>query len=200
MAYDYTLGFLERRKEDIKVIETCYTNRTPFSQTFDYPNEAARARVNISNVLRSLALHYPDQYKHVRQVVRTRIDPLPTGKWRLTIYPAAPGEKIEGRPPGQATRTSWEGMQAREAVIGDEHRFPEIIKDGETWTRFVEASVLATKEVKRMIAELSTEPSLEDLEQFTELFGLHDEMPENERWRAWKVSMNGPTTLVLERA
>lgn len=192
MGYDYNLAFLERRKDDIAMIETCYKNRTPFSQTFDYPNECVRARININNVLRSLALHYPEQYGHVRKVVRTRVDPMPNGKWRLTVYPSAPGEKIEGRPPGQVTRTSWEGMTDRKVVIGSEYTFPDLIDTEAKWLRLIEEALEAQKEVKKIMAEFAGDL---DLPMMTEVFAGEQHKPEDR----WRVSANGPSTLVLER-
>lgn len=192
MAYDYTLGFLDRHKEDVSMIEECYRTRRSFVKVFDYPAEVTVERKSISNVLRSLAVNYPDQYLHVRKTVRTKIDPLQNGKWQLTVYTVAPGEKVEGRPPGAATRTSWAGGSARDARIGTDYQFPDVIEAEPEWLRFMDEVLRADKTVKRITAEFAGDLDMPAMEA---IFAGDQHKPEDK----WRVSANGPSTLVLER-
>jgi hypothetical protein len=192
MAYDYTLSFLARHTEDVDMIEECYRTRKSFQKVFDYPAEVTVERKTISNVLRSLAVNYPEQYLHVRRTIRTRIDPLDNGKWQLTVYAMAPGEKVEGRPPGVTTKTSWIGTSERMAVIDSEYAFPDVIEDEPTWMRLMEQVLHCDKTVKRITAEFAGDLDMPAMEA---IFSGEQHKPED-RWRA---SANGPTTLVLER-
>lgn len=186
MAYDYSTQFLEKNVHDVAAINRVYNEGAVLRQEYDTAWDLQRAQFRINNVLRSLAVNYPEQYVTVRKSVRlkTNMD-VETRKWILIMY-RWDGSVIVGRPPGENTRSTWIEPGIGTLAPREEVMYPTTIEEQEhfeKWRLWLLELPQGTKKVSvRFVDEIQPEF----------LVGLiADE---------WKVYSRDPKTLILERA
>jgi hypothetical protein len=164
------------------MVNKAYKSGVVFKKDFVDPRELNRARMVVSNVLRSLALHYPDEYLGVRQTVRTW-STYENGVWRLSVGPST--VKQVGRPPGGNTATT--GFVGNPIVpTSTEYYHDQTIGTAEEFSRFAGRVLELQPETNVATAEFAD--VLENLEPFEAMFGDH-----------WNIEAVGPTTLQLTR-
>lgn len=186
MGYDYTIEFLQRNRADVQVLEEAFKTKQVFKKEYEGARDCANEQKRINNVLRSLAVNYPDEYVGLRMAIRTWT--LPPTKvnphWTLCVGPA--WNKMPGRKPGETSTSQWGRIGEPAVAIGTEYHYPTVVTDNVQMTKLLWAldhEIPSTTSV--IVVEFQEEPPID---------WVHEMFDEQ-----WMVQMNGPTTLRLER-
>lgn len=190
MGYDYSLGFLEKHKATVKQLVELAVSGEVIETPFESYVEMQATRLTVQNVLTSLSVNYPEQFKEMRKHVRTWQRRSEDGMWYLCV--GAPKHKIRGAvpevPPVLATRQQGYAGPPRVQQPADV-RFDKLIEDEESWNAFMmHVAKLSTEEVTRTIT--------------AEFLDAPDNLAAFDVFRAigWVPEMASPTTLLLRRA
>lgn len=185
MGYDYTRKFLDENAETINQLTELYNSNGVVAIEFAEQDAMNRQRQKISNVLASLALHYPAQFKDLRERVRTWSLYHPD-KSTWILYVGSPRHKVAGRKPGLLPTTVHERYGPAAQTGRAEEIYSKLIGNAEEYAVFARWVAALPAGVQEVRAELVEPP---DNDEFLNPF----------RSIGWKTGMEGPTTIVLSK-
>lgn len=184
MGYDYSKRFLSENAETMNQLTELYNSQGVIGIPFTDPQQLNVVRYKVSNVLASMALNFPDQFKDLRDKVRTWTSWDPS-KEQWTLYIGAPRHKISGRKPGLLPPAPVAyGPPAQTGAPVE--RWSKLIDDQDSYEAFVKWVATVGPATVRIEAELADPP---DNVEFLEVF----------RAVGWTPELEGPTTIVLKR-
>lgn len=183
MAYNYTVEYLETNRDAVAMVHESFKTRQVFRSTFTHAKDCVREQFRMNNILRSLAVNWPDEYAKYREMLATWTAKEPSG-WILYFGPRR--HNSVGRRPGATATSNWQTTGLTDlATPAEEYQHDIAIDDVPSMERFVGRVLELPPETTRVIAEFVHE--VVNLEYFCTVF------------EGWTPSLNGPNTLVLER-
>lgn len=185
MGYDYTRKFLEENAETVNQLTELYNSAGVVAISFADQAAMNRQRQKISNVLASLALNFPAQYKDLRDRVRTW-SLYNTGKEEWILYVGSPRHKIAGRKPGLIPSGVMERYGPAGQTGREDETYGKLIQTAEEYAEFARWVVSLPPGTREVRAELIEPP---DNDEFLNPF----------KAIGWTTAMDGPTTIVLTK-
>lgn len=186
MGYDYSKQFLAEHAVTVQQLTELANTDDVAVMTYADPKELNRARLIVSNILASLALNYPDQYKGLRERIRTWTE-FDKAKEVWCLFVGNPRHKITGRRPGLLPGQRHIAAYGPAGQSGaPEELWSKPISNKEEFEEFVRFVAGLSAGTQRVRAELADPP---DNENFLRVF----------QSIGWQPSMQGPTTIALKR-
>lgn len=97
MSYNYSKDYLKSHDGLVKSLVQCAEEGGKWEVVFEDGSELRRVQYLVNNLLASMEMNYPDQFKGIRQKVRTWTQLLEDGRWKLFV--GRPDHSIRGGKP-----------------------------------------------------------------------------------------------------
>jgi hypothetical protein len=159
MTYTYSLKYLRRNDTIVRKLMELYDRQGVVEIDMEDQSEALNMRRTIRNVLACLAYYYP-QHMSMKQAIRTWVQLMPGGKWRLFV--GVPDTTVRGSKPYDQAFRSAVDPSSTEAMLERSNRStwiaPKELTDVHDGTWFVQTmNSLHDKDKAEVISSMSIE-------------------------------------------